>query len=94
VEADEPFLPHLGTTVFTLFRRDVGDVGGRLPLELTMATGPSYSKQLLGSLIAAAIIVVLAIAIVTAKIGPGLDARELHDIGRDDRSGEDNSGPG
>ncbi|MGH2636645.1 MAG: hypothetical protein ACRDHU_10955 [Actinomycetota bacterium] len=61
-----------------------------------MATGPSYTKQLIGSLIAAVIIVVLAVAIVTAKIGPGLDAKELHDLGRDDgnEQQDDNSGPG
>jgi hypothetical protein len=61
-----------------------------------MATGPSYTKQLIGSLIAAVIIVVLAVAIVTAKIGPGLDAKELHDLGRDDgnEQQDDTSGPG
>ena len=59
---------------------------------------PNYTKQLIGSLIAAAIIVVLAIAIVTAAIGPGLDSKELHDLGLDDayeQDGDgDNSGPG
>jgi hypothetical protein len=61
-----------------------------------MANAPSYGTQLIGSLVAAAIIVVLAIALVTAKIGPGLDAKELHDLGRDERveRDENNSGPG
>ena len=62
-----------------------------------MATGPSYTKQLIGSLIAAVIIVVLSIAIVTAAIGPGLDSQELHDLGydeRNERDDDDNSGPG
>jgi hypothetical protein len=62
--------------------------------------GPSYTTQLIGSLLAAAIIVLLAVALVTAKIGPGLDAREVHDLDLDEiyedrREGdEDNSGPG
>jgi hypothetical protein len=61
-----------------------------------VATGPSYTKQLMGSLIAAVIIVVLAIAVVTAAIGPGLDAKELKDLGLDElyERDEDNSGPG
>jgi hypothetical protein len=42
--------------------------------------GPSYSKQLIGSLLAAALIVLLAVALVTAKIGPGLDAREVDEL--------------
>jgi hypothetical protein len=59
----------------------------------------SYTKQLLFSLLAAVAITVLVIAIVTAKIGPGLDSEELHDLGLDDRLEEieerqDNSGPG
>ena len=37
---------------------------------------PTYSRQLIGSLIVAALIVVAVIALVTAKIGPGLDAPE------------------
>jgi len=40
---------------------------------------PSYGKQLLFSLLAAVIITVAAIAIVTAKIGPGPDSEELYD---------------
>jgi hypothetical protein len=35
--------------------------------------------QLIGSLIVAAMIVVIAVAAVTAKIGPGPDAREYRD---------------
>jgi hypothetical protein len=63
-----------------------------------MAKGPSYTKQLVGSLLAAALIVLLTVALVTAKIGPGLDAREVHDLDLDDiyedRGDDDNSGPG
>jgi hypothetical protein len=59
----------------------------------------SYTKQLLFSLLAAVAITVLVVSIVTAKIGPGLDSEELHDLGLDDRLEEieerqDNSGPG
>jgi hypothetical protein len=44
-------------------------------------------------------ITLVVVAIVTAKIGPGLDSEELHDLGLDDRLEEieerqDNSGPG
>ena len=39
----------------------------------------SYTKQVLWSLLAAAVITVATIALVTAKIGPGLDSRELRD---------------
>jgi hypothetical protein len=46
---------------------------------MTMAKGPSSTKQLIGSLAAAAIITIAAIAAVTAKIGPGLDAVELRE---------------
>lgn len=60
---------------------------------------PNYTKQLLFSLLAAVVITVLVVAIVTAKIGPGLDSEELHDLGLDDRREEvedrqDNYGPG
>jgi hypothetical protein len=59
-------------------------------------SAPSYTKQLLFSLLAAVAITVLVVSIVTAKISPGLDSEELHDLGRDDRLEErqDNSGPG
>jgi hypothetical protein len=40
---------------------------------------PSYAKQVVGSLIAALIITVVVVALVTAKIGPGLDAKELRE---------------
>ena len=40
---------------------------------------PSHAKQVLWSLLAAAVITVVTIALVTAKIGPGLDSRELRD---------------
>lgn len=36
-------------------------------------------------MLAAVVITVLVVAIVTAKIGPGLDSEELHDLGLDDR---------
>jgi hypothetical protein len=62
-------------------------------------SGPNYTKQLLFSLLAAVVITVLVVVIVTAKIGPGLDSEELHDLGLDDRredieDRQDNSGPG
>jgi hypothetical protein len=44
-----------------------------------MAKAPSYTKQLIMSLLAAAIITIVVIAAVTAKIGPGLDATELRE---------------
>jgi hypothetical protein len=44
-----------------------------------MAKTPTYTKQLIGSLIAALIITLLVVAFVTAKIGPGLDATELRE---------------
>ena len=61
-----------------------------------MATAPSYRTQVIGSLVAAVIIALLAIVLVTAKIGPGLDAKELHDLGRDGGSEQqdEHSGPG
>jgi multisubunit Na+/H+ antiporter MnhC subunit len=40
---------------------------------------PSYAKQVVGSLIAALIITAVVVALVTAKIGPGLDAKELRE---------------
>ena len=61
-------------------RADVGHFRRRLPRgRLRMAKGPSYTKQLVGSLLAAVIITLIVIALVTAKIGPGLDARELRE---------------
>lgn len=54
---------------------------------------PSYGRQLLGSLLAAVLIVALTIFAVTAAIGPGPDARELRDLQesqeerREDRGG-------
>ena len=44
-----------------------------------MAKGPSYTKQLIGSLLVAVVITVVVIVAVTAKIGPGLDATELQE---------------
>ena len=40
---------------------------------------PSVRAQMIGSLVVAALIVAIAIAAVTAKIGPGPDAREYRD---------------
>lgn len=37
---------------------------------------PSHTRQMIGSLIAAIIIIVLTVVVVTAKIGPGIDTRE------------------
>lgn len=42
-----------------------------------MANTPSYTKQVVWALVAAVILAVLVVAIVTAKIGPGLDSEEL-----------------
>ena len=53
---------------------------------------PTYATQLAISLLAAVLITILAIALVTAKIGPGLDSEELHD--RDGGGQVDHSGPG
>jgi hypothetical protein len=41
---------------------------------------PSYRVQLVASLLVAALIVLLAVAVVTAKIGPGPDAREYREL--------------
>lgn len=40
---------------------------------------PSVRTQVIGSLVVAALIVAIAIAAVTAKIGPGPDAREYRE---------------
>ena len=40
---------------------------------------PSVRAQVVGSLVVAGLIVALAIATITAKIGPGPDAREYRD---------------
>lgn len=44
-----------------------------------MASKPSYRAQLVGSLLAAVLLVVLTVAAVTLAIGPGLDATELRE---------------
>jgi hypothetical protein len=41
---------------------------------------PSHTRQMIGSLVAAILIVALAVAIVTAKLGPGRDSRELREL--------------
>ena len=38
-----------------------------------------FRRQFVGSLLAALLIVAVTIAVVTAKIGPGLDSQELRD---------------
>lgn len=40
---------------------------------------PSHTKQLIGSILVAVILTIVVVAIVTAKIGPGLDAQELRE---------------
>lgn len=44
-----------------------------------MAETPSHKRQVVGSLIAAILLVVVTVALVTAKIGPGLDSTELRE---------------
>ncbi|HJR97473.1 MAG TPA: hypothetical protein VJ979_06170 [Actinomycetota bacterium] len=44
-----------------------------------MATASSYRAQLIGSLVAAVLIVAIAVTAVTIAIGPGLDATELRE---------------
>jgi hypothetical protein len=46
---------------------------------LNVATAPSHRAQLIGSLIAAVLIVAIAVTAVTLAIGPGLDATELRE---------------
>jgi hypothetical protein len=40
---------------------------------------PSHKRQVVGSLLAAVLLVVVTVALVTAKIGPGLDSTELRE---------------
>ena len=52
-------------------------------------SAPSHARQIVGSILVALLIVVLTIALVTAKLGPGQEG------GRGgDRRSEDHSGPG
>ena len=44
-----------------------------------MAETPSRKRQVVGSLLAAVLLVVVTVALVTAKIGPGLDSTELRE---------------
>lgn len=44
-----------------------------------MTETPSHKRQVVGSLIAAILLVVVTVALVTAKIGPGLDSTELRE---------------
>jgi hypothetical protein len=72
-----------------------------------MAGRSSYRTQVIGSLLAAALIVALTVAAVTVAIGPGLDATELRERQelqeerqeqreerQESRGDEDSSGPG
>ena len=68
-----------------------------------MANAPSYSKQVIWSLVAAAVLTLLAVILVTAKIGPGLDSKELREREkiaeerneeRQEQQEEDSGGPG
>ncbi len=43
-------------------------------------SSPSYTRQVVGSLLAAVLIVAVTILLVTAKLGPGLDAREQREL--------------
>lgn len=43
------------------------------------AKTPDHMRQLIGSLLVALLLVAITIAIVTAKLGPGLDATELRE---------------
>jgi hypothetical protein len=55
-------------------------LGRQLPVEdLIVDRRPSYRVQLIGSLLAAVLIVIVTVAAVTAAIGPGLDATELRE---------------
>lgn len=53
-------------------------------------TGPSHTKQLIGSLIVAVFITVVVVVLVTAKIGPGFNAT-CPARTRTDRSGAEKS---
>ncbi len=44
-----------------------------------MAETSSHKRQVVGSLLAAVLLVVVTVALVTAKIGPGLDSTELRE---------------
>ena len=58
---------------------------------------PSFTTQLIASLLVAVFITLATIALVTAKIGPGLDSEELHDLrggGGGNGQVDDHSGPG
>jgi hypothetical protein len=46
---------------------------------MNVADAPSYRTQLIGSLVAAVLIVAIAVTAVTLAIGPGLDATELRE---------------
>ncbi|MBA2312109.1 MAG: hypothetical protein H0V97_04815 [Actinobacteria bacterium] len=51
----------------------------------------SHARQMIGSLVAAVLIVIVVIALVTANLGPGDSDRNGDD---ETRYEEDNSGPG
>ncbi|MGH2752085.1 MAG: hypothetical protein ACRDK3_14615 [Actinomycetota bacterium] len=50
------------------------------------SSSTSHTRQVIGSLMAAVLIVVLTVALVTVKIGPGLDSTELRE--REERQEE------
>jgi hypothetical protein len=48
-------------------------------IEQVEPKNPSHGRQIVGSLLVALLLVAITIAIVTAKIGPGLDATEMRE---------------
>jgi hypothetical protein len=51
-----------------------------------MSETPSHSRQVVGSLVAAVLLVVVTVLLVTAKIGPGPDSTEIRE--REERQEE------
>jgi len=51
-----------------------------------MSETPSHSRQVVGSLVVAVLLVVVTVLLVTAKIGPGLDSTEIRE--REERQEE------
>lgn len=99
------YLPHFGITVFALlvvtWATSAGDylARGEDGEHAAEALGAELHETAPFSLLAAVVITVLVVTIVTTMIGPGLDSEKLHDLGLDDRLEEiedqqDNPGPG
>ncbi len=63
----------------------------RCPTTLQIGGSPRTLGQMIGSLVAAVLIVIVVIALVTANLGPGDSGRHGGD---ETRNEEDNSGPG